>query len=123
MVGIDIDYIPSILLGNKRYTHYPIRRMERLQAEQIVSNPGFLNKIILRISNNSQQANPNAYYVATYYVNEHRMPVNFIITRQHHQSHNGNLVTILPSNLENYELLIVNHCNSFSDTVITELNE
>lgn len=121
MVGIDIDYIPSILLGNKRYTHYPIRRIERQQAEQAVSHPNLQNKIILRISPNSLQANPNAYYVATYYVSENRTPVNFIITHQYHQQHNGNLMTMLPSNLENYELLIIPHSHSFSDTVVTEL--
>jgi hypothetical protein len=121
MVGIDIDYIPSILLGNKRYTHYPIRRIERQQAEQAVSYPNLQNKIILRISPNSLQANLNAYYVATYYVSENRTPVNFIITHQQHQQHNGNLMTMLPSNLENYELLIVPQSHSFSDTVVTEL--
>ena len=120
-VANEVDYIPSILLGNKLYTHYPIRRIERQHAEQVVSNPGFLNKIILRISNNSLQANPNAYYVATYYVNENRMPVNFIITHQHHQRHNGNLMAMLPSNLENYELLIIPHSYLFSNTVVTEL--
>jgi hypothetical protein len=121
MVGIDIDYIPSILLGNKRYTHYPIRRMERQQAEQAVSHPNLQNKIILRISANSLQANPNAYYVATYYVSENRMPVNFIVTQQHHQRHDGNLMAILPSNLENYELLIIPHSHSFLNTIVTEL--
>lgn len=121
MVGIHIDYIPSILLGNKRYTHYPIRRMERQHAEQVVSHPNFQNKIILRISNNSLQTNPNSYYVATYYISENRMPVNFIITQQHHQLHNGNLMTMLPSNLENYELFILPHSHYFSNTVITEL--
>ncbi len=121
MVINNSDYIPSILLGNKLYTHYPIRRIERQQAEQVVSNPNFQNKIILRISNNSLQANPNTYYVATYYVSENRMPVNFIVTQQHHQQHNGNLMAILPSNLENYELLIIPHSHSFSDTVITIL--
>ena len=45
----ELDYIPNITLGNKLYTHYPIRQIERNQAEQIVINPQFQNKIILKL--------------------------------------------------------------------------
>jgi len=116
----NIDYIPRITLGNKLYTHYPIRLIERNQAEQVISNPRFQNTIIIRISSNSRQANPNTYYVATYFVAHNRSPINFIITQEYHQRHNGNLNRMLPSNLDNYELLIVPHSHHFIDTIVTD---
>lgn len=118
----DIDYIPTITLGNKLYTHYPIRFIERNQAERVITNPRFQNTIILRISANSRQANSNVYYVATYFVSHNRTPINFIVTRDLHQQHDGNLNRMLPSNLDNYELLILPHSNYFSNTNVTEIN-
>lgn len=117
----DINYIPRITLGNKLYTHYPIRLIERNQAEQVISNPGFQNTIILRISANSRQANPNVYYVATYFVSHNRTPINFIITRDIHQQHDGNLNRMLPSNLDNYELLILPYSHHFNNTIVSDI--
>lgn len=118
----EINYIPTVILENKLYTHYPIRSIERSQAEQIVCSPQFQNKIILRISQSSIRANYNVYYVATYFVSLDRPPINLIITQDYHRLHNGNLNRMLPSNLENYELLILPHSPHFSDTTITEIN-
>jgi hypothetical protein len=82
------DYIPNIVVGTTLYSHYPIRPIDKSEAEEMVERNK--KQIIIRISDNSR--NQGAYYVASFlYGNKVK---HLLIKREEHDAGMGDLTEI-----------------------------
>jgi hypothetical protein len=92
-----MSIIPELYLFDTRYVNYPVSIMSRAEAERKIIESDSMNTIILRMSENSVQANPDVYFVLTRMENRNRPSINIIITRNVFDETNGRLDRMIPN--------------------------
>lgn len=122
MVGQIEGYIPTLTVGEYRYTHYPLRVIPREETEALLRDPSLRHTILLRVSHHARQENPATYYVLSYIPPDHEDPVHVIITHSVHAEHHSNLAQILPHPIENHRLLLLPHHVGYAQTVREQVN-
>jgi hypothetical protein len=109
-------FIPKLVVGNRIYYSYPIRKMDRPTAESMVQ--GDKTKIIIRISDESRSQ--GGYYVVSVWYNNAVRHMN--ISRDDHEAGMSNLTEIFKRkyhinfDFSNFTLPIIRHDPSFRHT-------
>jgi hypothetical protein len=108
------EFIPTLVIGRRRYTHYPIRPMSRQEAEEILRQPWMRHMMLVRTSERAQEEHPDLYYVLSYRHEVTGVLLHVIITRRFHNEYDGVLPFLL-SHSSYYLPLLPDH-PAFQDT-------
>lgn len=107
------EFIPTLVIGRRRYTHYPIRPMSRQEAEEILRQPWMRHMMLVRTSERAQEEHPDLYYVLSYRHEVTGVLLHVIITRRFHNEHHGTLSFLLH---HPYHLPLLPDHPAFQDT-------
>lgn len=115
------EFIPTLIIGRRRYIHYPIRPMSRQEAEEILRQPWMRHRMIIRTSPNAQQDHPDLYYVISYLRQDVGLPIHLIVTRQFYAEHQGRhpIYSFLP-HFHEYQLPLLPNHPAFQETRVEE---